>query len=43
MAADATAVRQPFTSGRCQLAQDGALRYPRTCYGARITGTAALV
>jgi nicotinamidase-related amidase len=41
--ADATAVYQPFTNGRYQQAQDGALRYLRTYYGARITDTAALV
>jgi nicotinamidase-related amidase len=41
--ADATAVYQPFTSGRYQQAQDDALRYLRTYYGAQITDTAALV
>ncbi len=34
VAADATAVCQPFTSGRYQQARDGALRYLRTYYGA---------
>lgn len=40
--ADATAVYQPFTGGRYQQAQDDALHYLRTYYGAEITDTAAL-
>jgi nicotinamidase-related amidase len=40
---DATAVYQPFAAGRYQQAQDDALAYLRTYYGAEITGTAALV
>lgn len=41
--ADATAVYQPFAAGRYQQAQDDALRYLRTYYGAEVTDTAALV
>jgi nicotinamidase-related amidase len=41
--ADATAVYQPFATGRYQQAQDDAVRYLRTYYGAEITDTAALI
>jgi nicotinamidase-related amidase len=41
--ADATAVYQPFATGRYQQAQDDALHYLRTYYGAEVTDTAALV
>lgn len=41
--ADATAVYQPFAAGRYQQAQDDALHYLRTYYGAEVTDTAALV
>ena len=40
---DATAVYEPFTAGRYQQAQDDALSYLRTYYGAEVTSTAALV
>ena len=40
---DATAVYEPFTGGRYQPAQDAALRYLRTYYGAEISSTADLV
>jgi len=40
--ADATAVYEPFAVGRYQQAQDDALRYLRTYYGAEITSTADL-
>jgi nicotinamidase-related amidase len=40
---DATAVYEPFTGGRYQPAQDSALRYLRTYYGARLPATADLV
>jgi len=39
---DATAVYEPFAAGRYQRAQDDALRYLRTYYGAQITTTAEL-
>ena len=42
-ASDATAVYEPFTAGRYQQAQDDALSYLRTYYGAEVTSTAALV
>ena len=41
--ADATAVYQPFAVGRYQQAQDDALLYLRTYYGAEITDAAALI
>ena len=37
------AVYQPFSNDCYQQAQDGALRYLRNYYSARITDTAALV
>jgi nicotinamidase-related amidase len=40
---DATAVYEPFAAGRYQQAQDDALRYLRTYYGAEITSTAGLL
>ncbi|HYS31917.1 MAG TPA: isochorismatase family cysteine hydrolase [Streptosporangiaceae bacterium] len=40
---DATAVYEPFAEGRYQHAQDDALRYLRTYYGAQIATTADLV
>lgn len=40
---DATAVYEPFADGRYQSAQDDALRYLRTYYGARVASTADLV
>jgi len=40
---DATAVYEPFAAGRYQQAQDQALRYLRTYYGAEITSTADLL
>jgi nicotinamidase-related amidase len=40
---DATAVYEPFVAGRYQQAQDDALRYLRTYYGAEITTTADLL
>jgi nicotinamidase-related amidase len=39
---DATAVYEPFAAGRYQQAQDSALQYLRTYYGAQMTDTAAL-
>jgi len=39
---DATAAYEPFTAGRYQQAQDQALHYLRTYYGAEITSAAAL-
>jgi len=39
---DATAVYEPFAAGRYQQAQDDALRYLRTYYGAEVTTAAAL-
>jgi nicotinamidase-related amidase len=39
---DATAVDEPFTAGRYQQAQDDALRYLRTYYGAEVTTSAEL-
>ena len=41
--ADATAVYQPFAVGRYQQAQDDALQYLRSYYGAEVTDTAALI
>ena len=41
--ADATAVYEPFAVGRYQQAQDAALHYLRTYYGAEVTDTAALI
>ena len=41
--ADATAVYQPFAAAGYEQAQDGALQYLRTYYGADVTDTAALV
>jgi nicotinamidase-related amidase len=41
--ADATAVYQPFAAGHYQQAQDDALHYLRTYYGAQVTDTAALL
>jgi len=40
---DATAVYEPFAAGRYQQAQDDALSYLCTYYGAEVTSTAALV
>lgn len=40
---DATAVYEPFAAGRYQSAQDDALRYLRTYYGATVSATADLV
>jgi nicotinamidase-related amidase len=40
---DATAVYEPFTAGRYQSAQDDALRYLGTYYGARVAATSALL
>jgi len=40
---DATAVYEPLTAGRYQQAQDGALSYLRTYYGAEVTSAAVLV
>jgi nicotinamidase-related amidase len=40
---DATAVYEPFVSGRYQQAQDAALGYLRTYYGAEVASTADLV
>jgi nicotinamidase-related amidase len=40
---DATAVYEPFAAGRYQQAQEGALQYLRTYYGAEVADTAALV
>jgi nicotinamidase-related amidase len=40
---DATAVYEPFAGGRYQSAQDDALRYLRTYYGAEVASTADLV
>ena len=40
---DATAVYEPFAAGRYQRAQDDALRYLRTYYGAQISSVADLV
>ncbi|HUY49390.1 MAG TPA: isochorismatase family cysteine hydrolase [Streptosporangiaceae bacterium] len=40
---DATAIYQPFAADRYQQAQDDALHYLRTYYGAEVTDTAALV
>lgn len=41
--ADATAVYQPFAAAGYEQAQNGALQYLRTYYGADVTDTAALV
>ena len=41
--ADATAVYQPFAAGGYEQAQDRALQYLRTYYGAEITDAAALM
>ncbi|HTU72572.1 MAG TPA: isochorismatase family cysteine hydrolase [Trebonia sp.] len=40
---DATAVYEPFTGGRYQPAQDAALRYLRTYYGAQVADAADLL
>lgn len=40
---DATAVYEPFTAGHYQQAQDAALGYLRTYYGAEVASTTALV
>jgi nicotinamidase-related amidase len=40
---DATAVYEPFAGGRYQAAQDEALRYLRTYYGAEVPSTSDLV
>jgi nicotinamidase-related amidase len=40
---DATAIYEPFAAGRYQQAQDDALRYLRTYYGAEITTAAGLL
>jgi hypothetical protein len=40
--ADATAVYQPFAADGYGQAQDRALHYLRTCYGAEVTDAAAL-
>lgn len=40
---DATALYEPLAAGRYQQAQDDALRYLRTYYGAHITATADLL
>jgi nicotinamidase-related amidase len=40
---NATAVYEPFAAGRYQRAQDEALHYLRTYYGAEITSTGALM
>ena len=43
LVSDATAVYEPFVVGRYQSAQDDALRYLHTYYGAEMTRTADLV
>jgi nicotinamidase-related amidase len=43
VASDATAVFEPFAADRYTEAQDEALRYLRTYYGAEVTTTSALV
>jgi nicotinamidase-related amidase len=40
---DATAVYEPFAAGRYQQAQDDALSYLHTYYGAEVTSTSALL